>query len=126
MTIAERNRAIKRALERAFGRGKVRVRGSRGTAYGWVSVHIDWTPRDIDQARAMKEQVWNLLRAAKLEQEIGTYGYNDPGSDYGYGSKISIDFNACRYFRTMRLSDGKLAVQREYMGEWETLECQGQ
>lgn len=121
MTIAERNRAIKRVLENAFGRGKVSVRGSRGTAYGWVDVKIDWTPRDIDQSREMQTHVWALLTAAKLDQEIGTYGYNDPGSDYGCGREIHISFNSCRYHRTMRLSDGKLAVMREYQGEWETL-----
>lgn len=121
MTIAERNRAIKRTLESAFGKGKVSVRGSRGTAYGWVNAEIDWTPRDIDQASEMKTHVWALLTAAKLDSEIGTYGYDDPGSDYGYGNKLSISFNSPRYHRTMRLSDGGLAVQREWQGEWETL-----
>lgn len=121
MSIAERNRAIKRTLETAFGRGKVRVRGSRGTAYGWVSVDIDWTPRDIEQAREMKAQVWALLDAAGLGREIGTYGYDDTGSDYGYGRKMSIDFNACRYHRTMRHSDGTMSVVREYGGQWESL-----
>lgn len=28
--------------------------------------------------------------------EIGTYGYDDPGSDYGYGKTINIDFADCR------------------------------
>ena len=34
MSTAIRNRAIKKTLETAFGRGRVTVRGSRGTAYG--------------------------------------------------------------------------------------------
>ena len=32
--------------------------------------------------------------AAKVE--IGTYGYDDPGSDYGFGSKMHLDFGLCR------------------------------
>ena len=35
-------------------------------------------------------KVQQLIRDAKIE--IGTYGYDDPGSDYGYGSKINISF----------------------------------
>ena len=34
MTTAARNRQIKKTLEQAFGKNKVRVRGSRGSAYG--------------------------------------------------------------------------------------------
>lgn len=120
MNVAERNRAIKRTLEMAFGKGKVSVRGSRGTAYGWVSVDIDWTPLDVDQARDMEAKIWALLKAAGLEKEIGTYGYDDPGSDYGYGREIHIKFNATRYYRTMRHSDGSMSVMREYHGGvWE-------
>jgi hypothetical protein len=121
--IAERNRAIKKTLEQAYGRGNVRVRGDRGTAYGWVNVRIDQTPLDMDQAREMKAEVWTLLDAAGLSQQIGTYGYNDPGSDYGYGNKISIEFNAARYYRTMRMSDGTLAAMVDYHDrEWQTVE----
>ena len=119
MKIAERNRAIKRALETAFGRGKVRVRGSRGTAYGWLTVSIDWTPRDIEQRREMESLVWDLLTAAKLDTTIGTCGYNDPGSDYGYGREIHIDFNSCKYYRTMRAADGTLlAMSDRFDAEW--------
>lgn len=125
MSYAERNRSIKQTLEQAFGRGKVRVRGDRGTAYGWVNIRIDWTPLDVDQARDMKGLVWQLLEAAGLSKQIGTYGYNDPGSDYGFGSKASIDFNTTKYFRTMRHPDGSLSVQREHRGEWETLQAGG-
>ena len=46
MEIAERNRLIKKVLSKSFGAGKVHVRGSRGTAYGWVTVNIDYTPHD--------------------------------------------------------------------------------
>jgi hypothetical protein len=118
MTIAERNRAIKRTLESAFGKGKVSVRGARGTAYGWLTCAIDFTPRDIEQRNELTGLVWDLLTAAKLESEIGSYGYNDPGADYGCGRNIHINFNDCRYYRTMRLSDGSL-VGRSYDGEWQ-------
>lgn len=119
MTIAERNRAIKRTLETAFGRGKVSVRGSRGTAYGWVSVHIDWTPLDVEKRREMETLVWQLISKADLSKEIGAYGYNDPGSDYGHGNKISINFNTARYFRTMKHSDGSMSVQHDRFAEWQ-------
>jgi len=121
MDIAERNRAIKRTLEAAFGRGKVRVRGSRGTACGWVSMSIDWTPLDNDKRQEMEAQVWALLGAAGLAKEIGTYGYDDPGSDYGYGNRCSINFNRCRYYRTMRHADGSLSVLTDrYNAEWQS------
>ena len=87
MTAAARNRQIKKTLEQAFGRGKVRVRGSRGTAYGWVSVHITYSPRNIREQQELRTQVMALLNTAKIE--IGTYGYDDPGSDYGYGKTIT-------------------------------------
>jgi hypothetical protein len=35
-----------------------------------------------------------LIKAAKIE--IGTFGYDDPGSDYGYGSTIHINFEPTR------------------------------
>jgi hypothetical protein len=121
VTVAERNRAIKRVLIGAFPGCKVSVTGDRGTAYGWVNVRIDWTPLDSDQAREMKRLVWQLLDKAGLGKEIGTYGYDDPGSDYGYGNKISIDFNSARYYRTMRMTDGRLAAC-DRNGEWQTVE----
>jgi hypothetical protein len=94
MTTATRNRQIKKTLEHAFGKGKVRVRGSRGSAYGWVSVHITHSPRNIREQQELRTQVMALLSAAKVE--IGTYGYDDPGSDYGYGKTIHINFDPCR------------------------------
>jgi hypothetical protein len=88
MTTAQRNRAIKTLLEKHYGKGKVWVRGSRGTAYGWVSVYIDLDGKEdtADQRRKANE----LISTAGIE--IGTYGYNDPGSDYGFGSKINFSF----------------------------------
>lgn len=65
--IAQRNRAIKKTLEQAFGRGKVRVRGSRGTAYGYVHVYIDHKPRDWEDASKLVDLCKRLLRAAKVD-----------------------------------------------------------
>lgn len=87
MDVAARNRLIKQILVKEYGKGNVTVRGSRGTAYGWVSVEV----RTELNRTELTAQVWALLEAAGLGQEIGTYGYNDPGSDYGYGRRIHID-----------------------------------
>jgi len=119
-TIA-RNRAIKKTLETAFGRGKVRVRGGRGTSYGWVDIDIDWTPRDVEQRREMETQVLALLSIAGLMKEIGTYGYDDPGSDYGYGSRMHLGFNTARYYLTQRMSDGTMIAKADYHSEWEMI-----
>jgi hypothetical protein len=91
---AERNRALKLILSKAFAPHKVTVRGSRGTSYGWVRVHIGYAPRNSREAQELRSQVFGLIAAAKIE--IGTYGYDDPGSDYGHGSKIYIDFDPWR------------------------------
>jgi hypothetical protein len=94
MSHAERNREIKKVLSAAFGAGKVRVHGSRGTASGWVTINIDYRPRNEDEARTLKAKVWELFAAAGIR--IGTYGYDDPGSDYGHGHKMHLNFGRCR------------------------------
>jgi hypothetical protein len=91
---AERNRNLKKVFEQAFGKGNVKVHGSRGTAYGWVTVNICYAPRNIREASELRTQAFALINAAKIH--IGTYGYDDPGSDYGFGSKIHINFAQCR------------------------------
>lgn len=116
---ADRNRAIKKTLEQAFGRGKVRVRGSRGTGYGWVSVHIDWTPLDSDQSQDMRGKCKQLLRAAKID--LGRT-YTDDTCQYE-SDKCHIDFNQARFYRTQRMESGRLAVLRDYHSEWETVEA---
>lgn len=94
MSCAERNRAIKKLVAQAFAPHAVSVKGSRGTAYGWVSIKIDFAPRNVREAGELRQQVYALLDAAKID--VGTYGYNDPGSDYGYGRKMHIDFASPR------------------------------
>ena len=122
MSTAERNRALKKVLEQAFGRGKVRVRGSRGTAHGWVSVRIAFAPRNLRESQELRSQVMALIAAAKIE--IGTYGYDDPGSDYGYGKTINIGFAAYR-----EKADGhgpESWRQRLSAEDWDTLQAQEQ
>ena len=89
MTCAERNRLIKKLLTRSFGNG-VTVHGSRGTAYGWVRVNIPYAPKTYDHRNEIERKIWQLFDAAKID--IGTFGYDDPGSDYGYGRKINFSF----------------------------------
>lgn len=91
MEIAERNRLIKKVLSKEFGSGKVTVRGSRGTAYGWVTVKIDVRPDDSEHRDKMKARVWELFD--KHEIKIGSYGTpGDMGCDYGWGREIHLDF----------------------------------
>jgi hypothetical protein len=107
MSTAKRNNAIKTLLEATYGKGKVWVRGSRGTGYGWVTVYVDvgnkfepvgdtedqrtWSSRKMHEAsRVEATRIQRIIAMAKIE--IGTYGYDSPGSDYGYGSKINIEF----------------------------------
>lgn len=92
MTTAQRNRSIKDLISKAFAGYKVSVRGSRGTGHGWVNLEIGYSPRNRSERRELNAHIMQLLAAAKIE--IGTYGYDDPGSDYGYGKMISIDFDS--------------------------------
>lgn len=122
MSCAERNRALKSIMAKAFAPHKVSVRGSRGTAYGWVSLHIAYAPRNRREAEELRAKVWKVIRAAKIE--IGTYGYDDPGSDYGHGSTIHIDFDQCRE-RADYFSD---QAWRHNLGaeQWDALQAQEQ
>lgn len=95
MDIAERNREIKKLLTKTFGNGKVTVRGSRGTAYGWVTVKIAYAPRNWRERQELASLVERLLDAADIK--IGSYGTpGDMGCDYGWGRKIHINFLDCR------------------------------
>jgi hypothetical protein len=85
--IAERNRAIKRTLEQAFGKGKVKVRGHKGTAYGWVTVKIDHTPSDWDAARILRGKCIDRLR------EAGCCPGSYDSADYGSGIEMHLEFS---------------------------------
>lgn len=118
MSQAVRNRAIKSTLESVFGRGKVTVRGSRGTAYGYVNVCIDWTPLDIDQSQRMQGELKALLIAAGID--LGRT-YRDDTCQHTT-DMCHIGFNQSRFFRTMKHADGSMSVIRDYYdSEWETI-----
>jgi hypothetical protein len=85
--IAARNRAIKKTLELAFGRGKVRVRGSRG---GYVNVHINITPLDWQQEQDLQSQCKAALRAAGVD--LGR-AYTDDTCE-STTDRCSISFNS--------------------------------
>lgn len=126
MKTAERNRKIKQVLTQAFGVGKVTVRGHKGTAYGWVTINIAYAPKDRDELTTLKAKVWELFKAAKIE--IGTYGYDDPGSDYGYGNKMHLNFEQCRDVfnegeRVVFCGKAGVVKDREYSkgGDWYTV-----
>lgn len=91
--IAIRNRQIKKVLEQAFGRGKVRVKGSRGTAYGWVHVHIDYAPRNQRESSDLRPMALQLIRAAKIE--LSSH-YSDDYTDNTPRASIIINFEPCR------------------------------
>jgi hypothetical protein len=119
-SITERNRAIKRTLESAFGRGKVKVRGSRGTGIGYVHVAIDWTPLDSEQYREMVALCKQLLQAARID--LGRRYTDD--TCLHVTDECAIRMNPPRFYRTMRLANGKLATMaNEYGAEWQTAEC---
>lgn len=79
MEIAARNRAIKKVVEEAFGRGKVTVRGHRGTSYGWVTINIDYAPRNNEEWRELDSKVRALIRAAGIPT---SKFYSDEGATY--------------------------------------------
>lgn len=118
--IALRNRAIKTTLESAFGRGKVTVRGSRGTAYGYVYASIDWTPLDMDQSNRMESECKALLYAAKID--LGK-AYTDDTCQWEC-DQCRIEFNPPRFYRAKRHSDGTMSVMRDHWdGQWETIDA---
>jgi hypothetical protein len=114
--IAIRNRQIKTTLESVFGKGKVTVRGSRGTAYGWVSIHVDWTPLDSEQESRLIGELKDLMQAAGIK--LGRT-YTDDTCQYE-SDMCHLTFNRTKYYRTMRDSDGSLLVIRNYYeSTWE-------
>ena len=73
MNIAQRNRALKALLEKTYVRGNVRVRGSTGTAYGWVRVKIT-TPLAYEaRPTAWQEE---YARVERLVREAGVEMYH--------------------------------------------------
>jgi len=92
LRVATRNRLIKKVLSSEFGRDNVSVRGSRGSAYGWVDIKIkakkphgwecDWRCslcREVSDK--IKERAWQILKETGLDRELYTY-YDDMGYEH--------------------------------------------
>lgn len=88
LSVAERNRLIKKALRKAFL--NVSVRGDRGTAYGWVNIRItekkphnedcDWhCPTCSDKREQIRRRVWEILKETGLIHHL--YKYTDDMGD---------------------------------------------
>lgn len=129
MSYADRNRAIKKLLEGNFGKGNVTVRGSRGTAYGWVTVKINYAPRNSDHRREIEALIWKMFDRDGIK--IGTFGTpGDMGCDYGWGHNIHINFNQCldvfNEGETVKTCNGQTATikSRDYCngGDWYKIE----
>jgi len=99
--IAKRNRAIKKALSREFGRKNVRVRGGRGTAYGWVDVTVTipanfqiinggyYTQEAKEAMNQTQKKVIEILKREGLWEQLGIY-YDDM-PDASERKEITID-----------------------------------
>jgi len=100
-TIAKRNRAIKKALSRELGRKNVRVRGGRGTAYGWVDVTVTipanfqitdggyYTQEAKEAMNQTQKKVIEILKREGLWEQLGIY-YDDM-PDASERKEITID-----------------------------------
>ncbi|MEM4727702.1 MAG: hypothetical protein QXD04_05570 [Candidatus Bathyarchaeia archaeon] len=86
---AQRNLQIKKALSQRFGSKNVRVKGERGTAYGWVDITIkaekphkgdcDWRCEQCENKRwEVKREAWRILQETGLDKQLGHY-YDDYG-----------------------------------------------
>lgn len=101
METAKRNRLIKKVLKKEFK--KVKVRGGKGTAYGWVDINIilpkpnfniktdegrytEQYMRLIDKTRS---KVWEILKENDLIKELGTY-YDDVSESH---KEVLININ---------------------------------
>ncbi len=112
--IAARNRAIKASMEEVFGRGKVRVGGSRGTAWGYVKVTIDHTPLDWDAARLLATKLKERMRDDGID--LG-HAYTDDTCQYDT-DQCRIEFNRCRYIHTFIDGGGARWGKREEFAEY--------
>jgi len=96
VTVAQRNRAIKKALVEIYGSKNVGLHGSRGTAYGWINIKVTM-PKPAhecsgeyrcsicrDLSRAEENKIEQIARdiVKKIGSWIGTYS-----SDDGYGTQ---------------------------------------
>jgi hypothetical protein len=76
--VAQRNAAAKRALEAAFGRGSVKVKGGSGTAHhGWLSISFGFPLGKKTYAEGLAEVV-KILTDAGIELGSDTADYGGP------------------------------------------------
>lgn len=87
---AVRNAALKAMLEETYGKGKVSVTGDRGTAYGWINARINATEPAGKSYGVIQHEIVTAAKTRGIS--IDNYGYDDPGSDYGYGYKLNVRF----------------------------------
>jgi len=97
ITVAQRNRAIKKALSEVYNRENVTVKGHTGTAYGWMTIKVTVSKpiHEHNQERYGHCSICHELQTLeekkiteivhetvkKIGSYIGTYS-----SDDGYGS----------------------------------------
>ena len=131
MSVKERNKLIKKVLSQEFGYNNVRVKGDRGTAYGWVNVHITvkkphkgecedkgWLNM-CDECRELyystKRRVWEILEKADLVKELGIY-YDDFGNKH---HEIIIDIDLKDDVKTPEKREKDIIEGNGYTVEYE-------
>ena len=112
--IAQRNMAMKKTLAGAFPKCKISVRGSRGTAYGYADVDVDYTPLDQETARTLRGLCFKLLERAGID--VGRR-YTDDTCQYEC-PEVSVNFNTPRYAATMKHEDGTMSVRFHHGAVW--------
>jgi hypothetical protein len=68
ITVPERNRAIKKLLEKTYGKGCASVRAGDGTAYRWVQINFFEKPEALRKAPYghMVDALETLIRGAGI------------------------------------------------------------
>jgi hypothetical protein len=100
----QRNRCVKAALVKVFGKGNVSVRNGTGTAYGWCKIYIHqrrptdcgfpevagcrWCP--WSGCSLVKESYHQVMERAK--RIISGYKFYDYCDDMGYNHKEVTTF----------------------------------
>ena len=132
MRVKERNRLIKLVLSKEFGYKNVRVRGGRGTAYGWVDIYITVKKPHKGECKGfmglceecmakieeVKKRAWEILEKEGLTKHLFKY-YDDFGNlKYECIIHVKLDENVKEpQKREMKevINDGYKIV---YEGSW--------